>query len=162
MSNTEEPIDGENFEEVKEKIKELGDVNKQLKITAVKTKLLNKRKKELNKFILPCLRKKEIAKCNLPSGTLQIKATKRKVAPKKDTLNDKFESFFMERALEKDFVGGSAKEKARIMYNWIYVEQVEYVEGHNLTFSLDKQIKKQLDSLTLDDLNGEDSDEEEQ
>ena len=54
------PEGTENFEEVKEKIKELGDVNKQLKITAAKTKVLNKRKKELNVFILPCLRKKRL------------------------------------------------------------------------------------------------------
>ena len=159
--------DEENFEDVKEKIKELGDVNKQLKVTAMKTKLLNKRKKELNKFILPCLRKKEISKCNLPSGTLQVKATKRKVPPKKASLKEKFESFFMSRALDRDFIEAGGKEKAMIMYNYIYVENVEYVEGHNLTFSLDKVIKKQLESLTLDsitdhDEDGDDEEEEEE
>lgn len=153
--------DVENFEDVKEKIKELGDVNKQLKITATKTKLLNKRKKELNKFILPSLRKKEIKKCNLPSGTLQVKATKRKVPPKKATVKERYEAFFRERALDKDFVEGGAKEKAEIFYKYIYEETVEYIEGHNLTFTLDRQIQKQLNELTLDDLNDSDQDEEE-
>jgi hypothetical protein len=154
------PDDVENFEEVKERIKELGDVNKQLKITATKTKLLNNRKKELNKFILPCLRKKEIKKCNLPSGTLQIKATKRKIPPKKATIKERYEAFFRERALDRDFKEGNAKEKAEIFYKYIYEETVEYVEGHNLTFTLDRQIQKQLNELSLTDLASDDEEDE--
>ena len=53
-----------------------------------------------------------------------------------------------------------AKEKAEIMYKYIYEETAEYVEGHNLTFTLDRDIQKQLNSLTLDDLNGTDDDDE--
>ena len=76
--------------EVTEKVKEYAELSKTIKVTQEKLKVLNKKKKELYKEVVPKLKNSNITKCNLPYGTLKVTKVKRKVAPTKTTIKDKY------------------------------------------------------------------------
>ena len=68
-----------NIDDITEKVKEYAEISKTIKLTQEKLKVLNKKKKELQKEVVPKLKTSNITKCNLPYGTLNINKTKIKL-----------------------------------------------------------------------------------
>ena len=139
----------ENLNDVTEKVKEYAELSKTIKITQEKLKVLNKKKKELYKEVVPKLKTNNVTKCNLPFGTLKVIKTKRKVTPNKVSMKDKFISFYNTRALEQDFITGSPEVKSTILYNYIYVDNVEFKEEQSITMTYSKEFKDQFKQLSI-------------
>jgi len=134
----------EQINETSDKVKEYAEITKTIKVTQEKLKVLNKRKLQLHKEVIPRLKVSNISKCNLSFGTLKLTTTKRKVAPTKTTIQSKYEHFFETRAKEYDFTHGSAEEKAKILYNYIYIENAEIKESNSLSMVYNKEFKEEL------------------
>ena len=98
---------------------------------------------------MPKLKSSNVTKCNLPFGTLKVSKTKRKITPTKVTLKEKYISFFNTRAIEQDYSTGTPDEKATIVYNYIYVDNIEFKEEHSITMTYSKEFKEQFKQLTL-------------
>ena len=139
----------ENLNDVTEKVKEYAELSKTIKITQEKLKVLNKKKKELYKEVVPKLKTNNVTKCNLPFGTLKVIKTKRKVTPNKVSMKDKFISFYNTRALEQDFITGSPEVKSTILYNYIYVDNVEFKEEQSISMTYNKEFKDQFKQLNI-------------
>jgi hypothetical protein len=135
--------------DVTEKVKEYADVTKIIKITQEKLKILNKKKKELYKEVIPKLKNSNVTKCNLPFGTLKVVKTKRKVIPNKATMKEKYSIFYNTRALDDDFINATAEQKADILYNYIYVENIEFKEEQSITMTYSKEFRDQFKNLSL-------------
>jgi hypothetical protein len=135
---------GEEINDVTEKVKEYAEISKTIKITQEKLKVLNKKKQELYKVVVPKLKINNIQKCNLPYGTLKVVKTKRKVTPNKVSMKDKFISFFNTRALEDDFGKATPEEKSIILFNYIYVDNVEFKEESTISMTYNKDFKEQF------------------
>ena len=135
--------------DVSEKVKEYADICKTIKITQEKMKILNKKKKELYKVVVPKLRSTNVTKCNLPFGTLKIVKTKRKVTPNKVSMKDKYNSFFNTRALEEDFINGSTEEKSEILFKYIYVDNIEFKEESTISMTYSKEFRDQFKQLSI-------------
>ena len=135
--------------DISEKVKEFAEVSKVIKITQEKLKILNKKKQILYKEVMPKLKSSNVTKCNLPFGTLKVSKTKRKITPTKVTLKEKYISFFNTRAIEQDYSTGTPDEKATIVYNYIYVDNIEFKEEHSITMTYSKEFKEQFKQLTL-------------
>jgi hypothetical protein len=135
--------------EITERVKEYGEISKTIKLIQEKLKVLNKKKKELYKFVVPKLKTTNITKCNLAYGTLKVVNSKRKVMPTKVTIKDKYLAFFNTRALEPDFGIASAQEKANILYQYIYVDNTEFKEEQTISMTYNKEFKDQLKQLTI-------------
>lgn len=133
--------------EVTEKVKEYAELSKTIKLTQEKLKILNKKKKELYKIVVPKLKINNVSKCNLPFGTLKVVKTKRKVTPNKVSMKDKYIAFFNTRALDQDYVTGSPEQKAAILFNYIYVDNIEYKEEQSITMTYNKEFKDQVKQL---------------
>ena len=140
---------GENLNDVTEKVKEYAELSKTIKITQEKLKILNKKKKELYKEVVPKLKTNNVTKCNLPFGTLKVIKTKRKITPNKVSMKDKFISFYNTRSSEQDFVTGSPEVKSTILYNYIYVENPEFKEEQSISMTYNKEFKDQFKQLTI-------------
>jgi hypothetical protein len=125
------------------------ELSKVIKITQEKLKILNKKKKELYKEVVPKLKINNVSKCNLPFCTLRVVKSKRKVAPNKTTIKDKYISFFNTRANEQDFTSGTPTEKANILFNYIYIDNIETKEESTISLSYSKEFKEQFKNLTL-------------
>ena len=139
----------DSIEEATEKVKEYADVTKTIKIIQEKLKILNKKKKELYKEVLPKLKFNNVKKCNLPFGTLNVIKTKRKIIPNKASMKDKYVFFYNSRALEYDYVNGTSEQKADILYNYIYVDNIEFKEEQSITMTYSKEFKDQFKNLTI-------------
>ncbi len=139
----------ESMNDVTEKVKEYADVTKIIKITQEKLKILNKKKKELYKEVIPKLKNSNVTKCNLPFGTLKVVKTKRKVIPNKATMKEKYSIFYNTRALDDDFINATAEQKADILYNYIYVENIEFKEEQSITMTYSKEFRDQFKNLSL-------------
>jgi hypothetical protein len=139
----------ENINEVTEKVKEYAELSKTIKITQEKLKVLNKKKKELYKLVVPKLKINNVTKCNLPFGTLKVIKTKRKVTPNKVSMKDRFIAFFNTRALDQDYITGSAEQKSLILFNYIYVDNVEFKEEQSITMTYNKEFKEQFKQLNV-------------
>jgi hypothetical protein len=135
--------------DITEKVKEFAEISKAIKITQEKLKVLNKKKKELHKEVLPRLKTSNVQKCNLSFGTLRVVKTKRKIMPTKSNIKDKYQLFFNTRALEHDFISGNSEEKANILYNYIYVDNLEFTEQSNISMTYSKEFKDQFKKLSL-------------
>jgi len=135
--------------DVTEKVKEFAEISKTIKITQEKLKILNKKKKELYKEVVPKLKINNVTKCNLPFGTLKVIKSKRKVTPSKVTMKDKYISFFNTRSLDEDFVTATAEQKSLILFNYIYVDNVEFKEEQSLSMSYSKEFREQFKQLSL-------------
>jgi len=135
--------------EITEKVKEYGELSKTIKLIQEKLKVLNKKKKELYKFVVPKLKTTNITKCNLAYGTLKVVKSKRKVMPTKVTIKDKYLAFFNSRALEPDFAIATAQEKSNILYNYIYVDNIEFKEEQTISMTYNKEFKDQMKQLTI-------------
>jgi hypothetical protein len=147
-SSTQQNLTQQNLNEVTEKVKEYAELQKTIKITQEKLKVLNKKKKELYKEVVPRLKTTNITKCNLPFGTLKVVKTKRKIMPSKVTMKDKYISFF-NSAFDEHFVGLSSEEKAEMMYRYIYIDNIEYKEESNITMSYSKDFKDSFKQLSI-------------
>jgi rRNA processing protein Krr1/Pno1 len=141
-------MDEQNLNEVTEKVKEYAEISKTIKVTQEKLKVLNKKKKELYKEVVPKLKTTNITKCNLPFGTLKVVKTKRKIMPSKLTMKDKYISFF-NTSFDHDFINASAEEKAELLYKYIYVDNIEFKEESNITMTYSKDFRDQFKELKL-------------
>jgi len=133
--------------EVTEKVKEYAELSKTIKLTQEKLKVLNKKKKELYKIVVPKLKINNVTKCNLPFGTLKVIKTKRKVTPNKVSMKERYIAFFNTRALDQDYISGSAEQKAVILFNYIYVDNIEFKEEQSITMTYNKEFKDQVKQL---------------
>jgi hypothetical protein len=144
-SDDDDPL----INDITEKVKEYAEISKTIKITQEKLKLLNKKKKELHKVVVPKLKTNNVTKCNLSFGTLKVVNTKRKVTPNKVSMRDKYISFFNTRALDNDYIDGTPEQKSTILFNYIYVDNIEYRQESNLSMTYSKEIKDQIKQLTI-------------
>jgi hypothetical protein len=142
-------MDQTQITDVTEKVKEYAELSKTIKITQEKLKILNKKKTELYKEVVPKLKNTNVTKCNLPYGTLKVTKTKRKIMPTKATIKDKYIAFFNSRALDEEFVKANAEEKTNILYNYIYIENIEFKEEHGITMTYTKEFRDQFKQITL-------------
>ena len=141
-------MDEPDLNEVTERVKEYAEISKTIKLTQEKLKILNKRKKELHKDVVPKLKTSNITKCNLQFGTLKVVQTKRKILPNKVSMKDKYISFFNTRALDEDYITGTAEEKSQILFNYIYIDNIEIKEESNITMLYNKEFKDQIKALS--------------
>ena len=135
--------------EVSEKVKEYAELSKTIKITQEKLKLLNKKKKQLYKDVLPKLKTNNITKCNLPFGTLKMTKSKRKVVPNKATMKEKYISFFNTTGGQRDFFDASPEKKTDLLYNYIYIDNIEFKEEHTISMSYSKEFTDQFKQLSI-------------
>jgi len=135
--------------EVTEKVKEYAEISKTIKITQEKLKVLNKKKKELYKDVIPKLKSSNITKCNLSYGTLKVTQVKRKIAPTKTNIKDKYISFFNTRALDIDFINGTPEQKATILHSYIYIENIEFKEEPSISMTYSKEFRDQFKDLKI-------------
>lgn len=135
--------------DVTERVKEYAEISKVIKITQEKLKVLNKKKKELYKEVVPKLNNSNVKKCNFSFGTLKVIKSKRKIAPTKASLKDKYIAFFNTRGLAYEFTSGTPEEKSTILYNYIYIDNIEYKEENSITMSYNKEFKSQFKNLTI-------------
>jgi hypothetical protein len=144
MSSTDE------INDVTEKVKEYAEISKTIKITQEKLKLLNKKKKELYKVVVPKLRINNVTKCNLPFGTLKLIKSKRKIVPNKVSMKERYISFYNTRALEQDFIQGTPEEKSNILFNYIYVDNIETKEESTISMTYSKEFRDQFKQLNVE------------
>lgn len=135
--------------EVSEKVKEYAELSKTIKITQEKLKVLNKKKKQLYKDVLPKLKTNNITKCNLPFGTLKMTKSKRKIVPNKASMKDKYISFFNTTGNEREFLDSTPEKKAEILYTYIYINNLEFKEEHTITMSYSKEFNEQFKQLSI-------------
>jgi hypothetical protein len=141
-------MDEQNLNEVTEKVKEYAEISKTIKVTQEKLKVLNKKKKEVYKEGVPRLKTTNITQCNLPYGTLKGVKTKRKIMPSKLTMKDKYISFF-NTTFDQEFINASPEEKANILYNYIYVDNIEFKEESNITMTYSKEFREQFKEFKI-------------
>ena len=139
----------ENINEVTEKVKEYAELSKTIKITQEKLKILNKKKKELYKLVVPKLKINNVTKCNLSYGTLNLVKTKRKILPNRASMKDKYIAFFNTKALEHGFSLMSPEEKADSLFNFIYIDNVEFKEEHSISMAYSREFNDQFKQLSL-------------
>jgi hypothetical protein len=141
--------DDEELDDVSETVKEYAEISKTIKTTQEKLKILNKKKKELYKIVLPKLKTNNISKCNLPFGTLKVTKTKRKVTPNKVSMKDRYIAFFNTRATEQDYLHATPEEKAAMLYNYIYVDNIEIKEESVISMTYSKEFRDQFKNLNV-------------
>lgn len=141
--------DDEELDDVSERVKEYAEISKTIKTTQEKLKILNKKKKELYKIVLPKLKTNNISKCNLPFGTLKLTKTKRKVTPNKVSMKDRYIGFFNTRATEQDYLQATPEEKATMLYNYIYVDNIEIKEESVISMTYSKEFRDQFKQLNV-------------
>jgi len=135
--------------DVTEKVKEFAEISKTIKITQEKLKVLNKKKKELYKEVIPKLKTNNVTKCNLPFGTLKVIKSKRKITPTKTSMKEKYISFYNMRAKEQDFISGTPEEKAEIQFKFIYIVNIEFKEEQSISLIYSKEFKEQFKNLSI-------------
>ena len=135
--------------DVTEKVKEYAEISKTIKVTQEKLKVLNKKKKELFKIVVPKLKVNNVTKCNLPFGTLKVVKSKRKIIPNKVSMKDKYISFFNTRALDQDFIQGTPEQKSQILFNYVYIENIEFKEESTISMSYSKEFREQFKQLNI-------------
>lgn len=138
----------EELNEVTEKVKEYAELTKTIKLTQEKLKILNKKKRELHKEVIPKLKNVNVTKCNLSFGTLKVNKSRRKILPTKTTIQQKYVIFFQTRSLDADFIHGNAELKGLILYKFLYVDNVEFKEQHSISMIYNKEFKEQCKQLT--------------
>uniref|UniRef100_A0A6C0I9R1 Uncharacterized protein n=1 Tax=viral metagenome TaxID=1070528 RepID=A0A6C0I9R1_9ZZZZ len=139
----------EELSDVTEKVKEYAELSKTIKITQEKLKVLNKKKKILYKEVVPKLKTSNVTRCNLPFGTLKVVKTKRKVAPNKGSMKDRYISFFNTIAISQEYHSASPEERAELLFKFIYVDSVEFKEEHSISMTYSKEFKDQFKQLSI-------------
>jgi len=140
-----EPI--RDIDDITEKVKEYAEISKTIKLTQEKLKVLNKKKKELHKEVVPRLKQNNVTKCNLSYGTLNLNKTKRKIVPTKVTLKTKY-NYFFNTYNNNEFFKMPPQDKAELLYKFIYVDNIEYREEHVISMTYSKEFKDQCKELT--------------
>jgi len=135
----------QNLNDVTEKVKEYAELSKTIKLTQEKLKVLNKKKKELYKEVVPKLKTTNITKCNLPFGTLKVVKTTRKIAPTKLTMKEKYISFFNSTFDQT----ASAEENADLLFKYIYIDNMETKEENNITMTYNKEFRDQFKEFKI-------------
>jgi len=135
--------------DITEKVKEYAELSKTIKVIQEKLKVLNKKKKELYKEVVPKLKTSNVTKCNLSFGTLKVIKTKRKITPNKTSMKDKYISFFNTKALEQEYLSGSAEQKAEILFKYIYTDCIEYREDQSISMTYNKDFKEQMKQYSI-------------
>jgi hypothetical protein len=143
--DSNEPI--RDIDDITEKVKEYAEISKTIKLTQEKLKVLNKKKKELQKEVVPKLKQINVTKCNLSYGTLNLNKTKRKIVPTKVTLKTKY-NYFFNTYNNNDFFKMSPQDKAELLYKFIYIDNIEYREEHVISMTYSKEFKEQCKELT--------------
>jgi hypothetical protein len=143
--DSNEPI--RDIDDITEKVKEYAEISKTIKLTQEKLKVLNKKKKELQKEVVPKLKQNNVTKCNLSYGTLNLNKTKRKIVPTKVTLKTKY-NYFFNTYNNNDFFKMSPQDKAELLYKFIYIDNIEYREEHVISMTYSKEFKEQCKELT--------------
>jgi hypothetical protein len=64
-------------------------------------------------------------------------------------MKDRYASFFASRAKEQDFVNASAEEKSEILFNFVYVDNVEMKEESVISMTYTKEFRDQFKQLSL-------------
>jgi hypothetical protein len=123
------------------------EISKTIKLTQEKLKVLNKKKKELHKEVVPRLKQNNVTKCNLSYGTLNLNKTKRKIVPTKVTLKTKY-NYFFNTYNNNEFIKMPPQDKAELLYKFIYVDNIEYREEHVISMTYSKEFKDQCKELT--------------
>jgi hypothetical protein len=85
----------------------------------------------------------------LPFGTLKVTKTKRKVTPNKVSMKDRYISFFNTRATEQDYLQATPEEKAAMLYNYIYVDNIEIKEESVISMTYSKEFRDQFKQLNV-------------
>ena len=135
--------------DITEKVKEYAELSKTIKIVQEKLKVLNKKKKELYKEVIPKLKTGNVTKCNLSFGTLKVIKTKKKITPNKTSMKDKYILFFNTRALEQEYTMGSSEQKAEILFKHIYTDCIEYREDQSISMTYNKEFKEQMKQFSI-------------
>jgi hypothetical protein len=136
--------------DVTEKVKEYAELSKTIKVTQEKLKILNKRKIVLYKEVIPKLKTNNVTKCNLPFATLKVVTTKKKIMPNKASMREKYIAFFNSRVNEEDYKTGDAETRAEILYQYIYIDNIEYTNAQSITMTYNKEFKEELkNSLSI-------------
>jgi hypothetical protein len=130
-----------------EKIKEFAELSKTIKITQEKLKILNNKKKQLCKEVIPTLKTNNISKCNFSFGTLKLTKSKRKVPVNKGNIKEKYTSFFNTVATELHYNQSTASEKATLLFNYIYVDNQEFKEENAISMVYNKDFNDQFKKL---------------
>ncbi len=130
--------------DVTEKVKEFAELTKTIKIIQEKLKILNSKKKQLSKEVLPKLKNSNVTKCNLPFGTLKVIKTKRKITPNRASMKDKYIQFFSTRGKDHDFLSATIEERADILFKYIYIDNIEFKEESSMSMTYSKEFKEQF------------------
>jgi len=130
--------------DVTEKVKEYAELSKTIKIIQEKLKVLNVKKKELYKEVLPKLKTNNVTKCNLAFGTLKLITSKRKIMPNRTTMKDKYSAFFNSIGTEYEFLHSSPQQKSEILYKYIYIDNIEFKQENSISMTYNKEFKDQL------------------
>jgi hypothetical protein len=141
-------MEQQDLTEVTEKVKEYAEISKTIKLTQEKLKILNQKKNELYKEVIPRLKTTNITKCNLPFGTLKVVKTKRKIMPSRVTMKEKYLAFF-NTLFDQEFINMTPEAKANCLYNYIYVDNIEYKEESNITMSYSKDFREQFKEFKI-------------
>lgn len=141
-------MDQQDLTEVTEKVKEYAEISKTIKLTQEKLKILNQKKKELYKEVVPRLKTTNITKCNLPFGTLKVVKTRRKIMPNRVTMKEKYLAFF-NTSFDQEFINMSHEEKANSLFKYIYIDNIEYKEESNITMSYSKDFREQFKEFKI-------------
>jgi hypothetical protein len=143
-----ESIAQQNINEVTEKVKEYAELSKTIKVFQEKLKVLNKKKKELYKEVVPKLKNTNITKCNLPFGTLKVVKTKRKITPSKVSMKERYIGFF-NTIFDEEFIRMSPEEKSEILFKYIYIDNIEIKEESNITMTYNKDFREQFKEFKI-------------
>jgi hypothetical protein len=139
--------DNPEIETITEKVKEYAEISKTIKLTQEKLKVLNKKKKELQKEVIPKLKQNNVTKCNLPYGSLNVTKTKRKIMPNRTNIKTKYLHFFNQYN-NSDFQKNSPQEKSELLYKYIYIDNIEYKEEHIMSMVYSKEFKDQCKQIS--------------
>jgi hypothetical protein len=130
--------------DVTEKVKEYAELSRTIKIAQEKLKVLNLKKKELYKEVLPKLKTNNVTKCNLAFGTLKLITSKRKIMPNRTTMKDKYAAFFNSVGTEYEFLHAGAQQKSELLYKYIYIDNIEFKQENSISMTYNKEFKEQL------------------
>ena len=142
--------DDDEINDVTEKVKEYAEISKTIKITQEKLKVLNRKKKELYKVVIPKLRTNNVTRCNLAFGTLKLIKSKRKITPNRASMKERYIAFFNTRALEPDFINATPEHQADILFNYIYIENIETREESTISMTYSKEFRDQFKQLNVE------------
>jgi hypothetical protein len=130
--------------DVTEKVKEYAELSKTIKIIQEKLKVLNVKKKELYKEVLPKLKTNNVTKCNLAFGTLKLVTSKRKIMPNRTTMKEKYASFFNSVGTEYEFLHSTPQQKSDMLYKYVYIDNIEFKQENSISMTYNKEFKEQL------------------